>query len=56
MAGLHHYKCVNCDFELYSTPWGGDIWMSGYGYYLCCCEDCKGLTKIEQGFSEVAQK
>lgn len=56
MAGLHHYKCINCDFELYSTPWGGDIWMSGYGYYLYCCEDCKKLTKIKHGFSEVAQK
>lgn len=56
MAGLHYYKCVNCDFELYSTPWGGDIWMGGYGYYLYCCEDCKKLTKIEHGFSEVAQK
>lgn len=30
--------------------------MSGYGYYLYCCEDCKKLTKIEHGFSEVAQK
>ncbi len=56
MAGLHHYKCFNCDFELYSTPWGGDIWMSGYGYYLYCCEDCKKLTKIEHGFTEIAQK
>lgn len=55
MAGLHHYKCFNCDFELYSTPWGGDIWMSGYGYYLYCCEDCKKLSKIEHGFSEAAQ-
>lgn len=56
MAGLHHYKCINCDFELYSTPWGGDIWMSGYGYYLYCCEGCKKLTKIEHGFTSRAQK
>lgn len=56
MAGLYHYKCINCYFELYSTPWGGDIWMGGYGYYLYCCEDCKKLTKIEHGFTEEAQK
>lgn len=56
MAVLYHYKCKNCDFEIMSTPWGGDVYGMGHGYYLYLCHDCKLLTEIEHGFTERAQK
>lgn len=38
-----------------STPWGGDIYDCGHGYYLYKCVDCKSLTDVEQGFTEMAR-
>lgn len=55
MAELFHYKCSQCDFDIMSTLWGGDIYGWGHGYYLYKCEDCKWLTKVEHGFTEMAR-
>lgn len=56
MAELYHYKCTECDFDIMSTPWGGDVFGLGYGYYLYCCQECKHLSEIEHGFTDYARK
>ncbi len=56
MATLFHYKCTDCDFDIMSTPWGGDVYGGGYGYYKYICDECKHLTDIEHGFTERARK
>ncbi|MDE5652648.1 MAG: hypothetical protein K2I48_04160 [Muribaculaceae bacterium] len=54
MAKLFHYKCTKCSFEIFSTPWGGDIYGLGHGYELFKCNDCKSLVKVEKGYTKRA--